>query len=198
MTDRRFKHTEAHKLEDPARLQWLPPAEVVQRLALRSGTRVADIGAGTGYFSIPIARAVGNTGQVFAIDVQQEMLNMLQAKLEAGAVPNNISLHRGDAAQVPLPHHSVDLVFLANIWHEVDSHSAVLKEAARLLSAEGRIAILDWRPEMPSPPGPPQHHRIGADEASKTLSANGFEVLSSSTLGQFSYLVLAKRAESLP
>ncbi len=73
MNDREFKHTEAHKLEDPERLKWLPPAEILAHLRLGPGMKVADIGAGTGYFSIPIARAVGALGHVFAVDLQPEI-----------------------------------------------------------------------------------------------------------------------------
>jgi precorrin-6B methylase 2 len=81
MHDRVFKHTEAHKLEDPERLRWLPPAEVISHLRLLPGMKIADIGAGTGYFSIPIARAVGDGGRVPAADLQPEMLELLRQKL---------------------------------------------------------------------------------------------------------------------
>jgi len=192
MNDRLFKHTEAHKLEDPARLTWLPPAEAVQRLVLRPGMKVADIGAGTGYFSIPIARAVGATGKVFAVDVQPEMLAILREKLNGAEAPDNVSLHQGNASHVPLPEASVDLVFFANIWHELNDYSAVLKEARRILAPGGSIAILDWRSELLPPPGPPQDHRVPATEVAEALGANNCEVVSSSNIGQFSYLVLAR------
>ncbi len=192
MNDRLFKHTEAYKLEDPARLTWLPPAEVVQRLALQPGVKVADIGAGTGYFSIPMARAVGATGKVFAVDVQPEMLAMLREKLSGAGAPANVSLHQGDATHVPLPDASVDLVFFANNWHELETYPAVLQEARRILAPGGSIAIVDWRAEMPPPPGPPQDHRVSATEVAEALMANNCQVVSSSNVGQFSYLVLAR------
>ena len=81
MNDRVFKHTEAHKLEDPERLKWLPAAEILAHLRVAPGMKVADVGAGTGYFSIPIARAVGALGHVFAVDLQPEMLALLRGKL---------------------------------------------------------------------------------------------------------------------
>jgi ubiquinone/menaquinone biosynthesis C-methylase UbiE len=189
--DRLFNPSKAHKLEDPARLIWLPPAEVVEQLALLPGMTIADIGAGTGYFSLPIAHAIAPGGKVFAIDLQQEMLNLLANKLLRPDAPPNISLHRGDASHLPLTDASVDLTFLANIWHELDDLSSVLAELRRVLKPEGRIAILDWRADLASPPGPPQDHRIPAAQAVSFLSANGCTDVRSRGVGQFSYLVTA-------
>ncbi len=120
MNDRTFKHTEAHKLEDPERLKWLPPADVLARLDLREGMRVADVGAGTGYFSIPVARAIGASGRVFAVDLQSEMLDRMREKLEEPDAPRNISLHQGEATKLPFLPGSVDIALYANIWHELE------------------------------------------------------------------------------
>jgi|SRR5580704_6090639 SAM-dependent methyltransferase len=138
MNDRVFKHTHAHKLEDPERLKWLPPSEVLSRLHLTKGVRVADVGAGTGYFSLPIAKAVGETGKVFAVDVQQEMLDKLRLKLEQPDSPQNLSLHLGAAGQLPLADDSVDLAFYANIWHELDDQDAVCVRPFALRPLKGK------------------------------------------------------------
>lgn len=185
-----FDPSKAHKLEDPERLKWLPPAEVLQHLALHPNMKVADIGAGTGYFAIPIARTI-TPGEVFAIDLQTEMLDMLAAKLRASEAPKNISLHQGGAESLPLADASIDLVFLANIWHEFDDLDAVLRELKRVLKHGGRIAILDWRADLASPPGPPQDHRISSAEVNNFLASNGCTVTESANIGQFSHMVLA-------
>ena len=145
MNDRVFKHTEAHKLEDPERLKWLPPAEILAHLRVGPGMKVADIGAGTGYFSIPIARAVGALGHVFAVDLQPEMLDLLRGKLEQPNAPDNVSLHQGVASQVPLPDRSVHMILYANIWHEIEDLDSTFREAVRISVLGGKIAILDWR-----------------------------------------------------
>jgi ubiquinone/menaquinone biosynthesis C-methylase UbiE len=150
--ERMFPHERAHLLDDPDRQKSLPSAAVLERLALQPGMRVADVGAGTGYFALPMARAVIPGGQVFAVDVQPEMLQQLKARLEKGL---EVALVEGDAADTTLGDRSVDLVLLANVWHEVDDRQAVLMEAARILGPEGRIAILDWRTDVQVPPGPP-------------------------------------------
>lgn len=192
MNDRVFKHTHAHKLEDPERLKWLPPSEVLSRLHLVPGARVADVGAGTGYFSIPVAKAVGNEGKVFAVDMQQEMLDRLRQKLEQPDAPGNISLHLGGASQLPLPDDSVNLALYANIWHELDHHDAALREAIRVATAKGKIAVLDWRSDKEPPPGPPQEHRIAAETVMNFLQTNGCHRVSCYNVGQYAYIVTAE------
>ena len=191
MNERTFQAQHAHRLEDPERLKWLPPAEVISSLQLHPGMAVADIGAGTGYFSLPIAEAVGEEGKVFAVDFQQEMLGHIRQKLQREGLPPNIELLLGDATATTLPGQSVDLVFLANVWHELDDHAAVLVEAKRVLRPNGRIAILDWRPDVVQPPGPPLAHRIAPDAVGTTVQKEGWKVDSTRNVGSYSYLVKA-------
>ncbi len=188
--ERMFRHEHAHKLDDPEREKWLPSLVVVQQLGLRPGTSVADIGAGTGYFAIPMARAVAPGGHVFAVDMQPEMLDRLRARLEPG-VP--VVLVEGEAARTTLTDHGVDLAFYANVWHEFDDQAAVIAEAARILRPGGRIAILDWRPDVEQPPGPPLEHRIAAADVEGALRRGGWSVEAPRTIGMFSYLALAAR-----
>ncbi|MEW6510842.1 MAG: methyltransferase domain-containing protein [Bacteroidota bacterium] len=198
MNSRTFQAKDAHKLEDPERLRWLPPGDVVAALQLRKGTAVADIGAGTGYFTLPIATAVGEKGQVFAVDFQEEMLLLLQKKLQRNPAAGNITLVRGEASATTLPSGSVDLKFLANVWHELDDHPAVLKEARRIIRPDGRIAILDWRPDVTVPPGPPREHRIAAEAVADVLRSAGWKMLSLVPVGTYSYLVQAEISVRLP
>lgn len=191
LNERTFRPSEAHKLEDPARLKWLPPADVVSLLALKPGMTVADIGTGTGYFAIPFAREVGDAGRIFAVDVQPEMLEMLRQKLAAASEPANVELVEGSAVQTNLGDRCCDCVFLANVWHELDQHAAVLSESARILREGGRIAILDWRADVEQPPGPPLNHRIPLKEVTRTLETAGWHVKLSRRVGKYSYLIVA-------
>ena len=192
MNDRVFKHSHAHKLEDPERLKWLPPAEVLLRLHLTRGARVADIGAGTGYFSIPLAKEIGPSGEVFAVDLQQEMLDRLRQKLDQPDAPKNISLHLGPASRLPLSDNSVDLAFYANIWHELSDPDAAFREALRIAESKGRIAILDWRSDQESPPGPPQAHRVSAETIVNLLQTSGCHDVGCYNVGQYGYLATAE------
>jgi ubiquinone/menaquinone biosynthesis C-methylase UbiE len=191
MNDRVFSHTQSSKLDDPERLKWLPPGDVIASLNIQKGMTVADVGAGTGYFSIPIADWLGDSGVVHAVDMQPEMLELLKKKLGQEEVLRRIVLHQGTAERVPLPDRGADLVLLANIWHELDSPEAVLEETRRLLKPGGRVAILDWRADFASPPGPPQEHRIPEAAVCEQLRAEGWLVQTSGAIGTFSYLVIA-------
>jgi ubiquinone/menaquinone biosynthesis C-methylase UbiE len=191
MNDRVFRPSRAHKLEDPERLLWLPPRDVVHALHLVAGMTVADIGAGTGYFSIPIANAVTDSGHVFAVDLQPEMLDLLRHKLHDRKELNNISLHQGNASGLPLDHGSIDLVFFANVWHEISDLDRAFDEALRVSRPEGRIAILDWRPDCVPPPGPPLDHRISADSVSAFLAGKRCRNISDTLIGEYTYLLMA-------
>ena len=191
MNEKVFNPRDIHKLEDPERLAWLPPQEVVALLGLAAGMRVADIGAGSGYFALPFARAIGPDGRLFAVDFQPEMLEFLRAKLIAPGAPGNIECAEGSGGSTGLPDASCDLVFVANVWHELDDRAAALEEAARILRRPGRIAILDWRSDLLQPPGPPPHHRIGQEETAATLESHGWTIRAATAVGRFSYLVIA-------
>lgn len=188
--ERMFHHDHAHKLDDPERRQWLPASEVLDRLDVRPGTTVADIGAGTGYFALPLAERVGPDGRVNAVDLQPQMLERLGARVPEG---QRVELVHADAAATTLPDCSQDLVFLANVWHEVDDPAATLAEVERITRAGGRVAILDWRADLESPPGPPRAHRVAAETVAALLRAKGWSDVASSTVGTYSHLVVATR-----
>jgi len=190
MHDRVFDPSQVHKLEAPERLRWLPPGEVLGWLELRPGMTVADIGAGTGYFAIPVARAIG-PGRVWAVDLQPELLEVLQGKLAKPDAPANIVPLEGTASSTGLADRSCDIALLANVWHELDDPAAALAELARILKPGGRIAVLDWRPDVERPPGPPLEHRLSAPEVQRFFEDDGKRVDAVRNVGQYSYLVLA-------
>lgn len=196
MHDRLFNHSKAHKLEDPARRIWMPIDRVLEAMDLKPGTSVADIGAGTGYFAIPLAEKVAPDGKVFAVDVQQEMLDLLQNKLKAAGSPANIELRKGEANETTLSDGCVEIAFLANVWHEIDDLPSVLRELRRILTRSGRLTILDWRADVASPPGPPQEHRIPSADVVSLLSDHGWNPGSPIMIGEFSYLILGSRPTS--
>ena len=188
MNDRLMDVSKADRLDDPERLLWLPPAIVIGALGVRPGDVIADIGAGTGYFSLPLAEAVGPLGLVYAIDCQAEMLGRLQFKLDTGGI-SNIRAINADADSTGLPDASCNLVFLALVWHEIADRADLLREAKRILKPGGAIAVLDWRPDVKPEHGPPLHHRISASDAADSLHAAGFADVKQSNVGKYSWLV---------
>ena len=192
MNERRFNAAHAHRLDDPARRAWLPPAEVLGAMALHSGETVADVGAGTGYFSLPLAQAVGPQGKVYAVDAQEEMLSLLRQKLDEFTL-SIVELIHAEADNTGLPASCCDLVFAANIWHEFDDHAAVLRESSRVLKATGRIAILDWRTDVLPEHGPPPEHRLDSSHAVDALRSSGFQKVATANVGLYSWLVQGER-----
>jgi ubiquinone/menaquinone biosynthesis C-methylase UbiE len=160
-------------------------------LNLTSGISVADIGAGSGFFAIPFAHAIEPAGRLLAVDLQPEMLEFLGAKLRSSEAPGNLELIAGDAKATNLGDASCDLAFLGNVWHELDDQALVLLEVARILRPGGRLAILDWRTDVPSPPGPPADHRIAATDTATVLNDAGWQVLQATNVGRYSYLIEA-------
>ena len=184
--ERMFYHHHAQKLDDPDRRKWLPESDVIDRLALRPEMIVADIGAGTGYFTLPIARVVS---RVLAVDMQPEMLEILRTRV--GDLPIETVL--GEATKTTLKDASADLALLANVWHELDDHDAALAELARVLRPNGRVAIVDWRPDASAENGPPLDHRIAREKVEERLRTNAWRVESAAMVGAYHYLMLATR-----
>jgi ubiquinone/menaquinone biosynthesis C-methylase UbiE len=192
MNERCFNAAHAHRLDDPARRAWLPPAAVLAAMALHSGETVADVGAGTGYFSLPLAQAIGPQGKVYAVDAQDEMFSLLRQKLDEFTL-SIVELIRAEADNTGLPASSCDLVFAANVWHEFDDHTAVVREFARVLKAGGRIAILDWRTDVEPVAGPPLEHRLDSSHAMDALRFSGFQKVATANVGLYSWLVQGER-----
>lgn len=192
MNERTFSHLQAHKLDLPERRLWLPIAEVLAAINLHEGDVIADIGAGTGYFALPMAEAVGPTGEVWAIDVQPEMLAILASKLRDSVV-KNVECVQGEATTTGLAPSSFNLVLMANLWHELDQIPKVLAEVRRILRPRGRVAVLDWRPLVDQPPGPPLEQRISSMSVVEDLAIAGFQKASNTIIGTYSYLVIAER-----
>jgi ubiquinone/menaquinone biosynthesis C-methylase UbiE len=131
-------------MNDPARDAWQKPKEVVERLAIASGSRVADLGAGGGYFTWYLAGAAGPDGRVYAVDIDETGLGIIKNEMEARHISNVVPVH-ATPADPTLPE-QVDLVFSCDTYHHMDDRVAYFKSLARYLKANGRVAILDFHP----------------------------------------------------
>ncbi len=187
MESRQFDASRAHILDALERLTWLPPTQVLESLRLNSDDIIADLGAGTGYFSIPMAMEAAQ-GKVYAVDSQREMLDLLANRLSA-QIASNVELVEANADSTGLSQNSCSLVFMANVWHEFDDRAAVLHESFRILTRPGRIAILDWRPDVERVAGPPVEHRLSPQTAVDELAAAGFLAIVNQNIGMYSWLV---------
>ncbi len=146
------------KLEDPARDDWQMPDRVVAALGLRRGQTVADIGGGPGYWALRLARKVGSTGRVFAVDVEPRLLEVLGERLTKHRV-GNVTPVLGRPGDPLLPVASCDLILLVNAYHHFPDGPAYLRRLRGALRRGGRIVNVDFH-KRETPVGPPVEHRV--------------------------------------
>ena len=129
------------RLEGPERAEWQRPDDVVAALRLQPGARVCDVGAGAGYFTLRLARAVGPTGKVFAIEAEPRMVDVLRTRLEEHRIENVHTTLATDGAG--LPPEPVDRVLIVNAYHHFSAGPAYLRALAGVLRPGGTIVNVE-------------------------------------------------------
>ena len=129
--------------ESPGRDAWQQPDKVVSSLGLAPGDTVADLGAGSGYFTLRLARAVGPTGRVYAVDVDEEMNEYLKGRLAEEGI-ENVEVVLGEYEDPKLPDGRVDLLFTSNTFHHIQERPAYFRRVKADLAPGGRVAIIDY------------------------------------------------------
>ena len=161
------------RLERPGRLPGLKIDQVIECLDLRPGNVIADIGAGTGAFTIPFARAVAPAGTAFAVDIWPELLDYVQAKADKSGVATlrTVLAQRDDPA---LPTRSLDIAFFHDVFHNVNDRPGYLNRLASALKPGGRIAIVEQEFDDPiAKKWDPPEHRITREQVREWMAAAG-------------------------
>jgi predicted methyltransferase len=155
--------------DDPQRDAWQKPHEVIQALKLKADAVVADIGSGTGYFSVRLAHMVPK-GKVYGLDAEPDMVKYLADRAKRAGLNNvkAVLVKPGDAA---LPE-KADLVILVDVYHHIEKREAYFRELQRSLKPGGRLAVIDFT--MDSPEGPPKAARIAPEQVKAELQAAGY------------------------
>jgi ubiquinone/menaquinone biosynthesis C-methylase UbiE len=180
LTMHKFSPNKASILEDDGRYVLLQPEKTLRQFGLREEMTIVDIGAGTGFFSRAASNIVGEKGTVYAADISSEMLDAFRCF----SVPKNVQLLQSSEYEVPVPSVKVDFVLFAFVLHESENIPRFLKEAARLMKPDGRIAIIEWK-KQEEEYGPPMEERISKNEL--LSQCKGFTVLSSAYLNSSHY-----------
>ncbi len=157
--------------DDPARDAWQRPDDVVRALALAPDAVVADVGSGTGYFAVRLARAVPR-GRVIGSDLEPDMVRFLRERAEREGLPNLRSV-RATERDPNLPE-AVDLALLVDTYHHLAQRSRYFEDFKRSLKPGGRVAIIDFR--MDSPVGPPPHHRLDPEAVVREMTQAGYRL----------------------
>ncbi len=172
--------------------EWQDAEAIMDRLKIKSGDVVADIGAGSGYFTIPMANRVGPKGLVYAEDIQQEMVTYISRKVETLGL-ENIRVVLGKTEDPTLPENSLDLALVANTYHELEKPLLLLKNIRKELRADGRLAIIDWNPEKESPIGPPKKERVPEETVINEVEEAGFYLAEKHIFMPYHYFLVFKK-----
>src|SRR5215813_11458279 len=155
------------------RASWQKPDDVVQALALKNGDVVADIGAGTGYFSRPIAKAVAPDGKVYAVDVAADVLQYLKGRADQEGISNIVTIVSREEDPM-LPKNAVDLAFFCDTTHHIAERVNFYRTMSPGLKAHSRLAIIDYAPNAPRPPHSPEEH-VPRSQAINEAEEAGFK-----------------------
>ncbi len=187
----KFDDRHAHFLESKEREKILPREKVVDfidSLFSLEGRIVADVGAGTGYFTFPLLRKAGKKGKVFAIDINEKLLAALESK--ASGI-DNLEVVLSSEDHIPLDSESVDFAFCGDLLHELDG-DATLRELYRILKPQGLFVAVDWE-KGKSGMGPPDKIRMTRAEAKEFCEKAGFTFSGTFEPGKHHYGVVFRK-----
>ena len=168
----------ARVLEDPSRDGWQKPHEVIVALGLKETDAIADIGAGSGYFSRRFAR---HAGKVYAVDIDQQLL-----KMAADKAPANLVTVLAAPDDSRLPPASVDVIFFCDVLHHIENRPAYLEKLRKALKPGGRVVNIDfYKKELPV--GPPPSMKLSEEQVKADFAQAGFRFTTSRTVLPYQY-----------
>jgi cyclopropane fatty-acyl-phospholipid synthase-like methyltransferase len=174
----------ARVFDDPERDAWQKPDAVIRALVLAPDASVADIGAGTGYFSVRLARAVPS-GRVYAADVSPSMVHYLESRATQEKLTNLVAV-LADPGDARLPR-AVDLVLLVDTYHHIGDRVAYFDRLRKSLTATGRLAIVDFRPDSPAGP---RHGRVAPETVKAELARAGYRLVAGHDFLPYQYFLV--------
>lgn len=148
---------------------------MLQNLGVCAGMTVCDMGCGNGFYTLQLAKLVGREGRVLAVDIQQEMLRLLQARAAEDSL-TNIELILGTPIDPKLPRAAIDLILCVDVYHEFTDPEAMLVAMRRSLRVNGQIVLVEFRAEDPAVPIKPEH-KMSKAQVNKELTHNGFRLV---------------------
>lgn len=178
-------------LEDPSRDAWQQPEKVIASLGLKPGEHVADLGAGPGYFTLRLARAVGPSGKVYGVDVSREMLDYLEKQAGAQHL-TNIQPVLALPHDPQLPAASLDLIFICDTLHHISDRPTYYPLLMHALKPGGRLVNIDFHKES-LPVGPPVQMKIPKAEMIREAEAAGFHLVRQFDFLKYQYFVVFAR-----
>jgi ubiquinone/menaquinone biosynthesis C-methylase UbiE len=178
-------------LEAPDRDRWQRPDQIMDALGIADASVVADVGAGSGWFTIRLARRVGPNGLVYAQDVQQEMVAAISRRVQRESL-TNVRPVRGHETDPRLPSGALDAVLIVGAYYEIENRVIWLSRLARALKPQGRIGIVDFKLEGGGP-GPPMDERVSPEVILRDAERAGLHLIREETFLPYQYLLVFGR-----
>jgi arsenite methyltransferase len=177
-------------LENSQRDEEQKPDEVIAALDLKEGETVADIGAGSGYFSFRFARKIGESGRVYAVDINSDMILHMNRRIRDLGLKNVVTVL--SAPDDPLlADASIDDFFICNTWHHVQNQTQYLALMKKMLKPGGRVIMVDYR-KKELPIGPPFQMKIAREDLIKQMESGGFILTQEHTFLPYQYFLIFK------
>ena len=184
---RLFPPSDLGLLDAPDRDLWQRPDQIMDAMGIADASVVADIGAGSGWFTIRLARRVGPQGLVFAEDVQKEMINAISRRVNREGL-TNVKPVLGLKSDPRLPQ-PVDAVLIVDAYHEIENRVAMLSSLARSLKPNGRIGVVDFKLDGTGP-GPSPDERVSPDVVVKDAKEAGLRLIREEPFLQYQYFLI--------
>jgi len=175
-------------LDAEERKIWQNPEEILGIIEIKSSVVVADIGCGSGFFTLPVSEKVA---KVYAVDVQMKMIESLERKIQNFKI-ENIKTLLAQKNEIPLENNSVDLLLSINTLHEFDDKEKMISEMERVLKKNGKALISDWKKKNTGF-GPPIAVRVSREQAVNLFKKKEFNLLKKKDLLYHYLLVFEKR-----
>jgi ubiquinone/menaquinone biosynthesis C-methylase UbiE len=185
---RLFPPDELGVLESPDRDEWQQPDRIMDALAIGEASRVADLGAGGGWFTVRLARRVGPNGIVYAEDIQTEMIESIKRRIDYQGL-RNVRTVLGTREDPRLPP-NLDAVLVVDAYTEFSAPMAVLHSVAGALSPNGRLGIVDFRKDGAGGPGPPLDERLDPEVVIKDATQSGLRLIRQETFLRYQYFLV--------
>jgi precorrin-6B methylase 2 len=162
----------AEWLDRPEREFEEQPSKAISALGIKPGQVIADVGAGSGYYTIRLAKQVGPNGRVYATDIQPEMIVLLQRRLERERI-ENVELVQATETNPRLPEGRFDVILMVDVYHELSQPQEVLRRLRPALKPDGRLVLIEFRKESAWVPIR-EEHKMSVKEARMELEAEGY------------------------
>lgn len=185
---RLFPPSDLGLLDAPDRDLWQRPDQIMDAMAIADASVVADIGAGSGWFTIRLARRVGPRGVVYAEDVQKEMINAISRRVGREGL-TNVRPVLGLKNDPRLPANFLDAVLMVDAYHEVEDGVSMLRSLARALKPQGRIGVIDFKLDGTGP-GPEPDERVSPDVVVKDAQDAGLRLIRQEPFLPYQYFLI--------